>query len=177
MTILEACLHAHHASALRGNCSHQAVVIAAFGSGDYFKAMAAGLLTLGGLHAPLVQTYEFLEQFTEAEDVTQVLSQHRRVPGWGNGFVKDGPDPLWIALDAQLRVESPVWMAKIDRITEILHEYGKKIHPNPSCYTAVTALHLGIPQYAVGEMLIRGRLKAWTEEFGRIQKEAPCLIF
>lgn len=177
MTILEALLEAHHASALRGNCSHHAVVLASVGSGDYFKAIAAGLLTLGGLHAPLVQTYEFLERFTDDEDVVLMLSQRRRIPGWGNGFVKDGADPLWAVVDERLHLESPLWMTKIDRITGILHEYGKNIYPNPSCYTAATALHLDIPSYAVGELLIRGRLKAWTEAFGRIREDTPCLIF
>jgi citrate synthase len=176
MTLLETVLQAHHESALRGNCSHQAVALAAFGSGDYFKAIAAGLLTLGGTHAPLVQTYDFLERFTDEEDVTQRLAQQQRIPGWGNGFVKDGPDQLWAMVDEQLRVEAPAWMTRIDQITGILHAHRKWIYPNPSCYTAAAALHLHIPKYAVGELLIRGRLTAWTEEFGRIQQEAPCLI-
>ena len=65
--------------------------------------------------------------------------------------------------------------AKIDAITQYLDRHGKHLFPNPSCYTAAVALALEIPRYAVGEILIRGRLRAWTEEYGRIEREAPKL--
>jgi citrate synthase len=172
MTVLDLLYEAHHRSALRGNCSHHAVVLAAVGSGDYFKAIAAGLMTLGGLHAPLMATYDVL-----ASTELPTLTPGTRIPGWGNGFVKDGPDPLWVEVHTELTRIAPGVMTKVDAITEMLHRAGKRIWPNPSCYTAAVALHLQIPRYAIGELLIRGRLKAWTDEFGRIQQEAPCLMY
>lgn len=175
MTLFDALLQAHHDSALRGNCSHQALVAAAVGSGDYFKAMAAGLLTLGGLHAPLFVTYDLLAAPGAQEHVERMLAKGQRVPGWGNGFVKDGPDPLWTECAMQLSVENPSLDQVMDAITEVLHDHGKRIWPNPSCYTAAVALTLGLPRYAVGELLIQGRLHAWTAEFGRMQRGAPCL--
>jgi citrate synthase len=166
LAILDVLYEAHYQSALRGNCSHHALVAAAVGSGDYFKALAAGLMTLGGTHAPLMATYDVL-----CAEHLPVLHDGRRVPGWGNGFVKDGPDPLWQNVQEALEETSPEMSAKIQAITQHLHDAGKRVWPNPSCYTAAVAITVGIPRYAVGELLIRGRLKAWTEEFGRVYKE------
>jgi len=175
MTLLDSVLQAHYESALRGNCSHQALVMSAVGSGDYFKSIAVGLLTLNGLHAPLVKTYDFLAASDSLEQVGQALREKRRVPGWGNAFVKGEYDPTWIPCAEALRQEAPELSKKIDTITDFLHACRKDLYPNPSCYTAAAALALGIPRAGVGELLIRGRLKAWTEEYCRIQREAPVL--
>lgn len=175
MTLMEICLLAHHESALRGNCSHHAMGLAAFGSGDYFKAMAAGLLTLGGLHAPLFHTYDLLAATDGLHRVRVALAAKRRVPGWGNHFAKTGIDPIWAECDARLRADHPMIADRIQAITEILHEAGKIVYPNPSCYTAATALAMSIPRNAIGEILIRGRLGAWTSEYVRIAQEAPAL--
>jgi citrate synthase len=175
VTLLDILYQAHHESALRGNCSHAAVVLAAQGSGDYFKSIAAGLLTLGGLHAPLMATYDLLESPDYLLRVSAALARHQRVPGWGNGFVKDGPDLIWTDCAEAVANQAPALYERILSITDALHYAGKRIYPNPSCYTAAVALYLGIPRYAVGELLIRGRLKAWTNEYGRVCQEAPCL--
>jgi len=173
MTLLDACLKAHHESALRGNCSHHALVMSAVGSGDYFKSIAAALLTLGGTHAPLTQTYDLLAAPNALELVEQAIHDKRRVPGWGNTFYKGTPDPAWIECAVKLAEDAPVLTATIDSITKYLHICGKNIYPNPSCYTAAVALTLGIPRAAVGVILLQGRLRAWTEEYGRVAQEAP----
>jgi len=175
MTLLDAVLEAHHESALRGNCSHHALAMAAFGSGDYFKSIAAGLLTLGGLHAPLVKTYDLLSSPDCLDQVDQALATKQRIAGWGNAFSKGEHDPIWVPVALLLAKESPALALKITAITNRFHERGKDLYPNPSCYTAASALALGIPRAGVGELLIRGRLKAWTEEYCRIQREAPVL--
>lgn len=175
MTLLEAVLQAHHESALRGNCSHHALAMAAFGSGDYFKSIAAGLLTLGGLHAPLAKSYDLLASHDYLQRVESALALKQRIAGWGNNFVKMAPDPVWSGCDERLTAEHPALAQKISAITHLLHEHGKNIYPNPSCYTAAAGLALGIPRSGIGELLIRGRLNAWTDEYCRIQREAPML--
>lgn len=176
MTLLESLYQAHHASALRGNCSHHALALSALGSGDYFKAIASALLTLGGSHGPLIQTYDFLQRESCVVDVAEIIRQGKRVPGWGNGFVKGTPDPLWETCDALLQIENQSLHSTIRAITAVLHGLGRFLYPNPSCYTAAVALTIGHPRDGIGELFIRGRLQAWTQEFCRVVIQEPVRV-
>lgn len=174
--LLDALYAAHDAVALRGNLSHQSLALSAIGSGDYFKSISAALLTLGGVHAPLWPTFQLVSSPAAVEHVTRLVSMGRKVPGWGNSFVKGGPDPAWQGCATLLDQENPALSARIAAITRTLHGLGKPVYPNPSCYTAAVAIHYGFDIDAVGELLIRGRLSAWTREFIRVKREAPCLV-
>lgn len=163
---------AHDRSALRGNVSHEALKLAAIGSGDYFKSIAAALMTLGGLHAPLERTEAFLRSPDILVAVDDILSAGLRIPGWGNSFVR-GHDPIWEPVRLALQ-EFPV-SKTIEAVTQSLHDRGKDIYPNPSCYTAAVAIVEGLEPGGIGEWLILGRLHAWTQEYLRIRREAPRL--
>src|SRR5512135_1273117 len=96
--LLAAVMEAHRRSCFRGNLSTHAALVAYGGSGDYCKAIAGALMSLGGMHAPLL----FLKgPFVEEEAERLVLSK-MRVPGWGNSFVKGQKDPLWLVVDSLL---------------------------------------------------------------------------
>ena len=164
---------AHEASALRRNPSHEALILATVGSGSYLQAITAAMMTLGGTHAPLVETCYFLKQAQPAESVPRIISLRRRIPGWGNGFVKGEADPIWTETDQVLREAAPELMAKVEAVTTALHEAGKRIYPNPSCYTAVTALLLELLPEASPFLFLYARLPKWTEEFCRISQGAP----
>jgi len=173
--LLEALYQAHDAVALRGNLSHQSLVLSAIGSGDYFKAISAALLTLGGVHAPLWQTYQLLCTPNPVECVKRLVDTGRKVPGWGNSFVKGAPDPAWEVVHQLIIDHAPALEKKITSITYALHGLNKIIYPNPSCYTASVAIHCQLDIDLVGELLIRGRLSAWTREYCRVKREAPVL--
>ena len=162
--MIAACCNAHAESALRGNASHQALVLAAAGSGDYFKAIAAALMTLGERHGPLSQTYALL---TTEPDVKAILRAGLKVPGWGNSFV-NGPDPIWTETAETVKEANHALFEKIERITEVLHEEGKDIYPNPSCLTAAVAITVGLPKEICGYLFLLGRLEVWTGEFERV---------
>lgn len=165
--MIGACLLAHAESALRGNASHHALILAAKGSGDYFKAISAALMTLGERHGPLRQTYALLA--TEP-DIQAILDAGLKVPGWGSSFVK-GPDPIWAETEEAVKKANPVIFERIERITATLHNAGKDIYPNPSCWTAAVAMTLGIPREICGYLFILGRLEAWTREFENARTE------
>lgn len=169
------CLNAaHEASALRRNLSHEALILATVGSGSYIQAITAALMTLGGAHAPLVETCLLLQADHPENWVASAVPCGARVPGWGNGFVKDGPDPLWAELDQMLRDEgSAYYMGKVDAVTAALHALGKMIYPNPSCYTAIVALTLGLPPSASPYLFVAARLPKWTQEFCRLVGVRP----
>lgn len=153
---------AHHDSCFRSNPSSVAVINSAAGSGDISKAIAAAILTIGGQHAPLEQTYHFLEQDAPENQVVWFLAAKQKVPGWGGSFQKDGIDPLWKPVNFALYKYQSV-SKKLDDVTAVLHREGKIIYPNPSALTAAVAIALGIPAQLLSYLFIKARLDAWAE--------------
>lgn len=139
-------LRAHAASALRNNVSTVALKHAAAGSGRIETALIAALASVGGVHAPIAATTAFLsnEPFELVQFADQVVTSGGRVPGWGNSFFKGKPDPDWQEVGRYL-FAWPDMDKKIQAVTELLHSHDKKIFPNAGCYTAATAIVLGMP--------------------------------
>jgi len=160
-------LIAHYNSVFRNNASSQAVELASIASGNLVSAVQAALATLGGLHAPLDRSIQFLSQPDPITVADMHLTRGGRIPGWGNSFV-DGKDPIWEKVEFLLCELYPDLMDKVAGVTRIFHEKGKSIYPNPSTYTAASVLVLGIkPELAAG-VFIMGRLPGWMELAGKV---------
>jgi citrate synthase len=95
-----------------------------------------------------------------------LLLDKRRVPGWGNAFVKGRPDPIWTPVEERLPIAQ---RAQIERVTLTLHAHGKLLFPNPSCFTAAVALTMRLPREITPYLLICGRLGTWTHEYARVR--------
>lgn len=162
--LLLALRRAHAIAAQRNNASTASLLNAAHGSGDYTKAIAAALMTLGGRHAPIEATMRVLTAAEPEKYVADLLGQGRMVPGWGNSFVKGKPDPDWTEVAHLLARGCPKLLGVIGLVTRTLHEAepAKKVFPNPSCYTAAVALALDIPGVIAPWLFISSRLEAWT---------------
>ncbi len=165
--LLNLTLEAHSQSAMRDNVSSVVLAQTAQGSGDLTKAITAALATLGGRHAPLTETHQFLTTVTK-DDI--IDPEFERFPGWGNSFVKGKPDELWKDVDAQLGEVAPELYAKIAYITTALHDSGKHVFPNPSAYTAAVGIALSMPPRLLPWLFIQGRLSAWTALFQSVTK-------
>jgi citrate synthase len=150
---------AHRKSALRDCASSVAVRSAAGGSGSFEAALAAGLLNLGGKHAPIREIFQFLEK--EKSDQQHDIISGRKIPGWGNSFFKGTPDPDWYAVRPAFLPFQGV-LDRIDFITTVLHSVGKKLYPNAGCYTAAAARIVGLPAETASYLLISARLPIWT---------------
>jgi citrate synthase len=161
--LLEALLRAHHESSFRDNASSVAVANAASGSADVGKAIAAGILTLGGKHAPLEQTVEFLASPSPASQVARMLEARAKIPGWGGTFQKDQPDPIWHEVDLFILRLAPELAAKLVDVGSALARHGYNLYPNPSAYTAAAALVLRVPAKLAVYLFIAGRVNAWAQ--------------
>lgn len=170
--IMEELYNIHNKIALRDNASLGAIInTAAAGGKDFFTSLAAGLLTLGETHAPLMQTYDFLmlhnshKEFNPEDFVKKAqdsyLSLGKRVPGWGSGFVKDKPDPMFEKLDDMLQSHDIHTVG--GRITEYLHMMGYNIYPNASYYTIASCLATNTPIQSAPYHLVNARLHSWYE--------------
>jgi citrate synthase len=158
---------AHRACTLRNNPSTNGVMLAAQASGSYFQSLIAGLAMLGGLHGPLVATYDQLES-PDPIWVRRELACGRKIPGWGSSFVKGMRDPLLQAVHDTLDGLYPEVMERIALIQGAMD--SRKLFPNPSCYTAATALALGLPRESVGYLVVQARLLPWTNLFQELVK-------
>lgn len=170
-SLYQAVLEAHGASATRSNISHEVLKLAMIGSGSYMQAIAAALMSLGGMHAPLAQTYDLLHRFNTLDVARSLYENGQMIPGWGNAFVKGAPDPLWAEADRYLRVLVPGTMERMDEVTAFLHQKGKHIYPNPSCWTAAAGIALGFDRQTTGYLFVQGRLPAWTRVIQEILRD------
>ena len=161
--LLAVLAEAHEASTGRDNLSSHAVALAAAGSGSYTCAISAALLTLGGPHGPIAQTHGLLASAMPGVHASAMLRSRQRVPGWGNGFVKGRPDPLWRGVDAHLALYFPAIHATIHTVTQTLHAAGIPIFPNPACYTAAAAIATGLPGPLAAYLFVSSRLPAWSK--------------
>ncbi len=139
------------------------LIAAAQGSGSLPAAIAAALNTLGGVHAPIQGTYEFIGGEDPSHRIGELIEDGYKIPGWGNSFHKGEPDPVWENVGMLLGV---TYMGGvIGKITEVLHRNGKHIYPNPSAYTAAAAIELGMPASLAPWLVIAGRMEAWATLF------------
>lgn len=156
--LLGAVFQSHIASTFRQNPSAVAVQLSAQASGDYFKAIAAALMMGGGQHGPLVAAYDLLAHPNPVGEAKARLLGGKLVPGWGNSFVKGAHDPLWDR-PRELIQTHPV--AKVISEVQVVMD-PKHIYPNPSCFTAATAVALGIPRESTPWIALAARLPAWS---------------
>lgn len=146
-------------------CSSAAVVNGWHGSRDYWKAIGSGLMSLGEVHGPVAQAMEFLG--TEGAEITErvrrILREGGKVPGFGNGFVKGRPDPMWFGVDDALHEAAPEVWERVNGVERALLDNGKCGFANPAGFTAGAALALGMPKEVAGWLFLQGRLAGWTK--------------
>ena len=168
--LLSALWDAHQAVAMRGNASGSAFTMAYQGSGDYTKALAGALATMGDLHGPIEENVHFLAKLVRAASSLEgagyvsVVGYLDRgdVPGWGNALVKGRNDPYFLRVRDWLEAMNQPLVDRIDAITGALHARGKLIYPNPSCWTAAVAITVGMPAELSPYLFIAARLPVWS---------------
>lgn len=158
-TLIQELFSAHSKSTFRNNISSQVSVHAAVGSGSYANGIAAAIMTLGDLHAPLVQAVEFLN-LIRSEPLTELPDG--KIQGWGNSFIKGKKDPDWLKVDELVKEQDPELYDRIDSVTQLLHSAGRDIYPNPGCYTAAAAIILKMPAKISPYLFIAARMDAWS---------------
>jgi citrate synthase len=158
--LLKLCLEAHAESAMRANISTVLLQNAAQGSQDYAKAIAAALMGIGGVHAPLIDTWRVLQ--SNLDQIKPAIEAGLKIPGWGNSFVKSEHDPIWKQFRDHLRTEFDAISETIEKITDALHALGRDVYPNPSCCTAATGIALKMPPHLLPWLFIQGRLNTWS---------------
>jgi len=162
---------AHAACVHRSNCSTMALIQAAGGSGSLTQAYIAALATLGTMHGPVEEAWEFLRAGI-AMPIEFRLGGTQKIPGWGNSFVKGRIDDAFLPVDQCLEQHFPRNHSRLREITDALHARGKNIYPNPAAYTALTALVLGMPRHLAPMLFVQARIEAWAQVFHTVVIES-----
>lgn len=158
LRLVTALSEAHFESTFRDNPSSIVVQIAANSSANWFQAIAAAFMTFGGVHGPLLQTYDFLAGDDPAAEAATRLEAGELVWGWGQGFVKGRLDPILENVDAVAREgQRYEKIAAVQRVMD-----AKGLFPNPSAYTILTALETDLPRESVPWLVAQLRLPAWS---------------
>lgn len=168
--LIEALFDGHFEIATGINPSFVALWNAFETHGDYFAALAAALASIGGKHAPIAEIAEFLENSAGAPVLASAES-NARIPGWGNSFEKGAPVKCMQPVDRLLVHVAPRLHQTIVSVTEALHGRGKRIYPNPGCYTAAVALALRCPPALAPFLFVQARLRPWTEALAAMLKQ------
>ena len=158
--LVDELLAGHADAARRQNISTEVMKAAYVGSGNFNQAIAAAICTLGGMHAPILQAWDVLKRENGAGIY---IGEGNKVAGWGNSFIKGKPDNTWYFVNNTLKVVNPDLAWLIDQDTKLLHELGKNIYPNAACYTAATAITIGMPKEISPVLVHYGRVLAWAE--------------
>jgi len=126
--------------------------------------VGSALLTLGGFHAPIPQTYQFLVSEGDIKSsIEEILDSGGRVPGWGSSFERGHPDPVFETLDRML-VPYPLH-SRIQYVTGFFSGSGHSIFPNASCYTSAVCIVRGLTATFGQYLFLNGRINAWTSAF------------
>lgn len=175
-TLLDHLFEAHRKATFRQNASSEVIKAAYMMNGhDFIKAVASGLGTVGGLHAPIEEVYELLDGFAPNLIRYEYYVLHgKKMPGWGNSFITGKPDPIVESVMLYIDTGWPEIGKRIEYLTDILHGQGKHIYPNMACATAATAIILGMPKELSPVLLLHGRSLAWAEIIHDSQRQPPA---
>ncbi len=154
LELLAVVLDAHDRSAWQNaNLSSLAIQLGREGAGDFGKAVACALMTLGVRHGPVTAARRAIYHGERTGG---------RIPGWGNSFHKHEIDPAWQTCADYLKAHYPIHHDALAKVTLELEERGKRLHPNAAAFTAAAAQILGIPEGVELVLFLMGRLPTWA---------------
>lgn len=160
-----------HQQACQRDNSSTLILESAFESNasDLIKAITAALMTIGGKHAPIKYTYMLFKKLpliladeNHEENLKEMLDQYEIIPGFGNSFHKDTPDPMLAELDMLLVKSFPEWDTIIKAVQVYLSKHrGLKLYPNLATYTAIYAILNSKGISFCEKILIESRIPVW----------------
>lgn len=175
-------VQAHYDAAMNnpGNISAVVAVSAYQGSGNPYQAIAAGILSMGGMHAPIDSARSLVrrirQDYKQAErSILYLLDNKIKIPGFGNSFYKDKIDPSFHAAYNQYMAIAGEGNP-IDIISQIVNGYFRSkaqdtfLYPNAAIITAAIAELLELPPGQEIVLALEGRIRAWVILFDTIKK-------
>ena len=164
MSIEENIIKMHHECAMRNNASSEVIKAMAQLGKEFGDAVAAALLTTGGIHAPVKEAQEEFSIFRNNDRLSEDID---KVPGFGSAWYKNQPDPViedFFNTLPDTCDEGAELVATVEEYTDAVQRmYERFIYPNAGLATAVANIALKRPSNMAMGLVIQGRISAWEE--------------
>lgn len=161
--LLDATIQAHQTAARSNkNISSITMLNASMGSGRLENGIAAAILTIGNLHAPLIGA-RGLYLNGQKDVVLAMLSRKQKIPGFGNSFFKTSLDPAWNDVWTIIQTSFPKIEARIAELSAWMIEGGKPLYPNAALLTAAVLEEVGWRHGAEQSFFILARIPVWVD--------------
>ena len=163
-TIEENIMFMHYKCAMRENASSSLICAMAQLAKPFQDAVAAALLSTGGLHAPVQEAQQEFELWRVTGKIPEDLD---KLPGFGSAWYKGEPDPDVETFMTTLRTTcdegDSICNDMVEYTKQVQEFFDKKIWPNAGLATALANFALKRhPTLGIG-LVIQGRLPAWEE--------------
>ena len=126
--------------------------------GDLMKSITSAMMSLGGIHAPIKQTYRMIEEMIHPSYKTY---EYKIIPGFGSGFIKGEPDPILKYLHEELEKVDNRYIKISHYIRETFLSEGKDLYPNIAFYTAAVAHYLEEDIKFCERFVLETRIPEW----------------
>lgn len=154
MSDLHAAILDLHNELAQRECASTSIIKACAKMGKQLpEAIAAGLLTLGGHHAPVDKAMQVWRAGPAG------VHNWETIPGFGSAWYKGEPDPIFETIHDMLDAEARERLVLI--CTEVSNVTKKLLFPNAAMYTAIVADRLGYDATFASSLLVRGRMDQW----------------
>lgn len=161
--LLEATIKAHQVAARSNrNISSVTMMNTSMGSGRIENGIAAAILTIGHMHAPLMEA-RGLYLNGQKEVVLTMLKGGRKIAGFGNSFYKTSLDPAWSDVWAIIELSFPKIYARIGELASWMIEGGKPLYPNAALITAAVLDEIGWRPGTEQLFFILARAPIWVD--------------
>lgn len=157
--LYEKFIEMHTEMAFRNNASSSIIRAMANLGKPLNDAVAAGLLTLDTIHAPIRSACECFNHFAANEELNASFAGDK-VPGFGSSWFKNEPDPVVRKFTNCLNGET---VGIIDAYTSYVQEnWNPTLYPNAALATAAFAWEEDIDPVTAMSKVIVGRIDAWV---------------
>lgn len=164
--LLDALCDAHWQAAMtNANLSSEVIKATSSVGQSFSEAICAGMLTLGNVHGPIVQARRLFFRESD-EEILDRIARGEMIPGFGNSFYKDGPDPALNVIIPFVQKHYPEQYARVVRIADMIEsEKGKKLFLNPAAFSAITAEVLDLAEGTELMLVFLMRMPVWAKQY------------
>jgi hypothetical protein len=164
------CLMEAHRRATRDNQNISKIVATTVyqTSGSFVQALAAGVLTVGGIHAPVEAARRDFCEF-EPEVYRLRIRSKERLAGLGNDFYKDRIDPAFQPVMVELERHWPDAFARLQAMSKIAFE-EKKLFLNAALLTAACCEICKVPPGIEYALLFVARMPVWATACSQVPR-------
>lgn len=162
-------VEAHQVLATNHNCCSTAAYINSYkATKSQPMAIASAILTLNNLHAPIEAARGVFDYYDD-DKIRSDVAEGKRIAGFGNAFVKDSIDPVWLSVQGYMMTEYWEEYKRMIDLQNCINGYrqaknpkAKEIFCNPALFTAVLCSIYNVDYGNELTLFVMARLPIWT---------------